>query len=173
MYTPDTDLPAIFNYFDNCPGDILEIGCNAGVTTRKLAERYPDRQIYGVDSAQSYLTMHPSQHGETPEHPGVLASGLPNVHIIEGLSPLILNSHRPQLSSVTCVFIDGDHSFAGVLADTYWLLGFLSATGNVIIWHDYYKGCPNWCRVNQVVDSVGERFNVINPPNTHLAVLCR
>ena len=174
MYTPDNDLSCIFHYFDNCPGDILEIGCNSGVTTKKLAERYPERKVFGIDSRNSYLTMHPSQHGECPQNTvGHLARDLPNVSIIDGLSPLHLLDYAEKLKNVRCVFVDGDHSYAGVSADTYWLLGFLPPVDNVILWHDYYDNAPNWCRVKAVVDQLFPIYNIITPANTHLAVLCR
>jgi trans-aconitate 2-methyltransferase len=37
------------------PGDILDLGCGAGNITRLLAQRFPDREVLGVDSSPDML----------------------------------------------------------------------------------------------------------------------
>ena len=52
------------------------------------------------------------------------------------------------------IFIDGDHRFEAVKADTEAALEFLQAGGGTLVWHDYYEGAPAWVGVKRYLDSL-------------------
>ena len=161
MFTKAEDVAALVRIFGKVQGDILEIGCNRGVTTRALAEAFPGRIIHGVDCVRA--PMCPGQAGEALRdagESGAEAVGLPNVRIWRGLSPVVQRRCEMHLAGVRGVFIDGDHRASAVALDTLWAFDFLgrrrAATGEaaVVAWHDYYEGAPGWCGVRETVDSL-------------------
>lgn len=86
-------------------GDVIEVGRNKAGSTVLLAAAAPGRVVHSIDirlknnaKAEEFLTR--------PENRD-------RVHV------LVADSRKP-LPNVTCgfLFIDGDHSFEGVLADT-------------------------------------------------------
>ena len=85
-------------------GDIIEIGRNKAGSTVLLSAAAPGRTIHSVDIR---LKNHPKAQ-EYLARPGKKEC----VHV------LLADSRKPLLN-VTCgfLFIDGDHSFEGVLAD--------------------------------------------------------
>ncbi len=85
-------------------GNILEIGRNKAGSTVLLAAASPGRPIYSIDIR---LKNHPrcDDYLKTPQNKG-------------RVQVLVADSRQP-LPDVKCgfLFIDGDHSFEGVLAD--------------------------------------------------------
>lgn len=131
------------------PGDILELGCNVGLTTRELALQCPDKRVFAVDYAGKNDTLCPEQKGEKPLalHIGHFARDLPNVKI-QNLNSRQVNLTKKPLTTVRFIFIDGDHSYAGVKADTEIALAHLKRHGQVtIVWHDYREDAPEWMKV--------------------------
>ncbi len=48
------------------PDHILDVGCGTGKVTERLAERYPDASILGIDSSRSAIAKARTEH--SPEH---------------------------------------------------------------------------------------------------------
>lgn len=145
--------------------NLLEIGCNMGVTTRDLATYHADKRVYAVDHSAAQDSMVAAQKGEkpTPGTVGLFASHLPNVQVIDQPSG---DLDYYSLEKVGFVFIDGDHSYEGVAADTQKALDYLrSAGGGLIAWHDYYAHAGIWPGVKRYLDSHiaprHERFTVV------------
>jgi predicted O-methyltransferase YrrM len=109
-------------------GNILEIGRNFAGSTVLLAAAAPDRQIYSIDNrsredarCKDYLRRHRER-----------------VH-------LVVADSRKTLPAVSfgLLFVDGDHSFAGVLADVvaHWN-SLQSRDGNVAL-AAFHDALPN------------------------------
>lgn len=134
-------------------GDVLEIGCNNGLTTRELALNRPQSKVYGLDYVGMDVTMVPQQRGEKPWHEfGKWCQDIPNVTLLNMDSRKI--TYAAICPGVRVVFIDGDHSYEGVKADTELAIAHLkSVGGGLIMWHDYYEGSPDWCGVKRYIDA--------------------
>ena len=110
-YTPIKDIKAIIYLTKMCDGNILEIGCNEGVTTNELCKFNPNKKIYAVDYIDSTNTMSQEQRKETPQKIGHLIHKNCNVKIINKSSQEL---DFFELEDVGFIFIDGDHSFEAV-----------------------------------------------------------
>lgn len=132
-FTTKEDVSAIIHLIkSNVTGNIVEIGANRGVTTRNLALNFPDRIIYGVEYIGKNRTMIQEQAGECPE--GSVferCEDMPNVVCIHGSGKDV---NYGGLVNAQAVFIDGDHSYEGVKADT--LNAFSQIKSGLLIWHD-------------------------------------
>lgn len=115
---------------------MIEFGVNEGRTARVILDHYNFKQYVGVDVLPDYQTLLPVQRSEVPSHPGRHVLGAPNFELIvraRGSFDLTPS----DLPAADVVFIDGDHSWAGVLNDTA-LARRLVRPGGIIIWHDYH-----------------------------------
>lgn len=129
-------------------GAILEIGCNNGLTTREFALSNPDRMVYAVDFVSPLNTMVDEQQYELPTQEfGKWCAGLPNVQLFNENSREWDYTRAP----FTFVFVDGDHSYEGVKADTERALAHLPS-GSILVWHDYEPTHPAWCQVKRYID---------------------
>jgi SAM-dependent methyltransferase len=179
-WTPAHDIRVLLWVADNLQtGDILEIGCNNGATTRELALRYPERAVIGVDYVTETPTMVSEQLYEMPRVEfGKYAVGLRNVELRNENSRMLDYSRFPN---VRLVFIDGDHSYAGVKADTELALAALESSGRefpragaaALVWHDVYPNAPDWCQVWQYLEAeIAPRYPGLNRiEDSHVAVL--
>jgi len=107
-------------------GDIVEIGRNHAGSTVLMAAASPGRVIHSVD-------INPKHHPRCEDY-------LNRAEIRDRLRLLVTDS-RQTLPNVTCgfLFIDGDHSFEGVLADVmaHWnALKNLGAKPGLAAFHD-------------------------------------
>lgn len=138
-------------------GDVLEIGCNQGEVTRELALALPERAVIGVDWTHGESTMVAEQQGERPAigQAGSKAKALLNVRIIDCPSAH-LNIEEHGLEGVRTVFIDGDHSYDGVKADTEkWIMRLEKLGGPwCILWHDAQADAPPWVGVRRYVEGL-------------------
>lgn len=111
-------------------GNILEIGRNFAGSTVLLAAAAPDRQIYSIDN-RSHEDAACKDYLSRTENRA-------RVH-------LLVTDSRKTLPNVAfgCVFIDGDHSFAGVLADVvaHWN-SLQSRDGNIAL-AAFHDALPN------------------------------
>lgn len=149
-YTPQRDVIRLFNAIElHSKGDILEIGCNKGVTTAKIATHFPERHVYGIDYHE--LELAAEQQGEVPEQCdiGYYASQHSNVTVEN-----VKSKDFKIPKTVDAIFIDGDHSYEGVKADTEMALKHLKK--GVVMWHDAYKDCPDWCGVYRFLQELIE-----------------
>jgi hypothetical protein len=148
-------------------GNIVEIGCNKGLTTRDLARSNPSKIVYGVD----YFVRragHDWQIGERPsaEDLCIYARQLRNVVVLHADSASL---NYEALVDVGIVFIDGDHTLEGVRADTECALRFLKKRGGgIIVWHDYYETAPYWVGVRPYVDSLD--LDIVRVEGTWIAL---
>lgn len=118
------------------PGNILEIGTHYGETTREFALAFPDRKIYAVDCPVN-LTLPIPQRNEIPVASKVCeaARDLPNVQLIIQDSRTL--GYR-MLDDIGFVFIDGDHSYDGVAADSEKAFAHFASRSGVVVWHDCF-----------------------------------
>jgi predicted O-methyltransferase YrrM len=119
------------------PTHVLEIGVNEGRTAAAVLEYVPTIQQYvGIDVMPGYVTPLSIQRNEVPDQPGHLAAHDDRFHLIT--RPHGSRDIRAfDLVQFDAVFIDGDHSAAGVAHDT----GLARASlrpGGIVVWHDYH-----------------------------------
>lgn len=120
------------------PQGVLEFGVNVGRTAQAILQYVHGIERYeGVDVPFGYVTAKEVQRKEVPERPGELVEGDPRFKLLlpEGGSQ---NLHPTDLSKCDAVFIDGDHSRAGVENDTMLALQ-VTRPGGIIVWHDYHN----------------------------------
>lgn len=181
-YTHPDEIKWVVYHSMNKTGSIVEIGCNKGTTTYELATHNLDRQIIGIDHTDETVIktedmMMPGisrrsgdangdpQYYEVPtlEEFGRKVRNTPNVTLINMDS-------KDYTYPVDChfIFIDGDHTYEGVKADTDKALAHINNVGGTIVWHDYYTNCPEWVGVKKYLDELN--LPVVNIPGTWLAV---
>jgi hypothetical protein len=135
-----TDAELRFLVWKACQsnGNILEIGTQYGLSTRALAIGCRDKLVFTVDHITDRPSMPPGQIHEMPslDFVGMWARGLPNVFFSIQDSKTFSYDGK----DIGFVFIDGDHSFEGVRADTALAVENHRRTGKgmTIVWHDYY-----------------------------------
>lgn len=118
------------------PTTMIEFGVNSGRTAKAILREVPSLTEYvGVDVLPGYVTAMPVQRREVPLAAGHMVKNDKRVRLIvtkdgsHGLQP-------EDLPRADVVFIDGDHSRAGVEKDTH-LARSVIKKGGLIIWHDY------------------------------------
>jgi SAM-dependent methyltransferase len=146
-------------------GAILEMGCNEGRTTFDLATTNPNRFVLAVDYSGEDDTLCPEQKYEKPtrERIGQHARHLPNVRVFHAKSmhlpldrgdvndAITAYANNPHWKTgIRFFFVDGDHSYAGVKADTEHVLAYLRRLGGtaMIAWHDVYDSGLEWIGVH-------------------------
>jgi len=166
-WTPAHDTIRLIHLVREVSGDILEIGCNLGITTKELAEAFPDRTVCGVDFVLAKESMTEKQKWEAPTEVGSIAKHLSNVRIFEESS---FTFDYRKAGSPKIIFIDGDHSYEGVRRDTEKAMDYLRATGGGrIIWHDYHDRESDWCSVKRYLNDCVPEHTFIE--NSWLALL--
>lgn len=117
------------------PRVVIEIGCNAGRTAAAILAAVASIERYvGIDAEPGHVTTLASQQGEILEQPGHLAASDARFELLtrpRGSFDLT----AADLPQAHAVFIDGDHSHAGVLND-YSLAVAATQSGGIIIFHD-------------------------------------
>jgi hypothetical protein len=135
-------------------GNIVEIGCNKGLTTRDLARTNPHKIIYAVDYFAHDAPMAAEQLSERPSADEfcVYARGMRNVVCLHEKSAKL---NYEALLNVKLIYIDGDHTFEAIKADSEAAIAFFRGhEGGTLVWHDYYEGGPAWVGVKTYVDSL-------------------
>lgn len=132
---------------------VVEFGVNAGrnpaAALRNIATI---RRYVGVDVEQNYRTTLPVQRREIPQHPGELAQDDPRFELIvrpRGTFDLTVQ----DLPCADAVFIDADHSRAGIEND-YALAKSIINPGGIIIFHD--DNCRRDVEVTQTLNDFVE-----------------
>lgn len=147
---------------------VLEIGIHQGKTAREILQAAPNITRYvGIDVPPNYRTTLPVQQTEVIREPGAAVRSDPRFQLI--IKPRGSYDVKPAelLPKFDAIFIDGDHSCAGVANDTA-LADQVINSGGVIIWHDY-KVKGGAC-VKQLVDGwVAKGRNIELVPGTWLA----
>jgi predicted O-methyltransferase YrrM len=111
-------------------GNVLEIGTLFGDTAFEIASAFPTRKVICLDALDAgYNAM-----GLTAETVCRSARGLPNVELRIGNSRDFVYADEDR---IRFIFIDGDHSWDGLRADTERALQYAKGGRIPIVWHDY------------------------------------
>lgn len=118
------------------PGNILEIGTHYGETTREFALAYPEKTIYALDHPRNdSIPSRQKQDLPDPRKVCESARSFPNVKLLLQDSKTL---DYATLSEIGFVFIDGDHSFEGVSADSEKAFAYFAKRKGIIVWHDCF-----------------------------------
>jgi predicted O-methyltransferase YrrM len=179
--TPDHDVRAILWLARGAPGGILEIGCHTGRTTGDLAREFPHREIIAVDCSDTMAgaALPVQQRHEQPgaAQIGELVKDMPNVRVFDCQSGKFLrkliNGDEVIKVPIGFVFIDGNHSYDGVKADTELAMEYLRTHGGgTVVWHDVYDDGPAWIGVRRYLeDEIAPHHPVRRIQGTWLAML--
>jgi predicted O-methyltransferase YrrM len=150
------------------PRVVFEFGVNLGITARAILEATPSIKRYvGIDVRWGFSTTLECQRKEVPVNAGLYAASDPRfflLHCEHGSCEL----EPDDLEPTDAVFIDGDHSAAGVLADSL-LARRILRPGGIIVWHDYGN---EGVEVTAVLDRLAaEGWPICHPPETWLAYM--
>lgn len=114
---------------------VIEFGANSGRTAKAILRNVKTVERYlGIDVPPTYVTPKLVQRREVPPRPGEMALDDPRFRLLlarhgsHDLSP-------DDLPAADAIFIDGDHSAAGVRGD-YALAKAKLRPGGIIIFHD-------------------------------------
>lgn len=152
LYTSFDDVKALIALSRTFyPKTVIEIGIQRGETAKCILDNSPWIEKYiGIDVIPSYQTTLPVQRGEVPQIAGECVKDDPRVEII--VKPNGTRDLEPtDLPAADLIFIDGDHSKAGVALDTL-LARQVIRKGGIICWHDY--GNHQVPGVTEVIDAL-------------------
>lgn len=168
-WTQPTEVQLLIWLAGKTRGDILEVGCRSGRTTFELARSFPDRTVWACDWTGAGQTMLPQQRHEVVDQPCHLARSLANVRVINQDSKTLDYSSMPE---VQFVYIDCDHSLAGVSRDTRLALDHLESTGKfgIVVWHDVNEDRPSWCKVLEYLTILSQSRTIVRVSDTSMAV---
>lgn len=135
-FMPPGDLEALIEMVRSvAPRTMIEFGVNEGRTAKAILRNVRGIESYvGIDVMRSYVPRLAVQRGEVPGNPGHLAADDPRFKLLlraRGSFDLT----DADLPACDAVFIDGDHSRAGVEQD-YALARAVLRPGGIIIFHD-------------------------------------
>lgn len=153
----DWECKWMLEQIERIQGHILEIGTHTGGTAREIALAFPTRNLFCVDVCDP-------AYGIPVDQIGIRARGLPNVTLT------IQDSKLYEIPSGTgVIFIDGDHTWEGVKADTEKAMHHFRTHSGIIIWHDYNQEFE----VMPYLEWFAFKYhrNVLHVQNTSLAFL--
>ena len=114
------------------PKVVVEFGCNVGITAKRLLDNVPSIERYvGIDIPSDHAPTLACQASEVPAHPGC--------YVTDPRFWLLIAEHElthDDLEPADAVFIDGDHSFDGVMHDSRLARELIRSPG-IIVWHDW------------------------------------
>lgn len=126
-------------------GLLVEVGTAAGVTAAVLADAAPGLTILCVDTFVDLDAPHVA--GPDPLRPTLwVRNRRPNMRLFVGT---LVDLLALALVEADAVFVDGDHSEAGVAADLEGAVAMLAPGGTIFV-HDYGDG--HWTGVKPAVD---------------------
>ena len=144
------------------PEVMVELGVFHGATSKAVLDEMPNLKRYmGVDIPFGSKTALPSQSNETPQRPGEEALGDDRFELV--ITPA---GTTPRLPIADFVYIDGDHSFDGVMRDTKEAFRVIRP-GGCIMWHDYHTTMCDVTRAIDLLNQIGED-RIINIESTRL-----
>jgi predicted O-methyltransferase YrrM len=116
------------------PRVMIEFGCNAGITAKRVLESVPTLERYiGVDVEPDHVPTLSCQAAEVPAQAGAFAADDPRFFLLSSPS---IRLNGDDLEPCDAVFIDGDHSDEAVTYESYMAEELVRRAG-IIIWHDY------------------------------------
>jgi predicted O-methyltransferase YrrM len=148
-------------------GNIIEIGCNEGRTTKFLADQFPHLSIVGID----WTGVPTMCEGEMPckvdkDSIGRMVRNRTNVTIHDAIS---WEFNYSAYSPISLIFIDGDHQFDAVKKDTDHAIKMIKHTCRpaYIAWHDAKEMPETWNGVMRYLS--GLDLNIFIPKGTMTA----
>lgn len=135
-------------------GNAVELGCNYGLTSLQICANNPRLELYGVDYVDSPLDgpqIHEQPKGV--DQIGLHARKQSNFHPLNVRSAEVDYAALPHIGKI---FVDADHKYASVKADSDHVLEFLRTRScGIIIWHDCYDAGYNqdWSQVRQYLEA--------------------
>lgn len=84
------------DFFTLNPGIILDLGMGTGLTTKKLAQKYADSQIIGLDIAENMLQVAKSNNLATSTNTTLLQSDINNLPFANNSVDLIFSNFTLQ-----------------------------------------------------------------------------
>lgn len=112
---------SIISHLEKYGGDYLEIGCYCGVLITRLAIKFPDRSMIGIDPfIGDGWTVEPigSHLSDIEEIFVKNISGNSNIKHFKKTSKEFYNlGDFDSLQNVSCVYIDGSHHYADIVVD--------------------------------------------------------
>ncbi len=157
----ETDI--LVHYAMMTGGNIIEIGCRSGLTSRHIAINCPQKIIYAVDC------MSPTDplQGYNSSENWTKCNNISNVKCVNANSQ---SMDLSQFLNVTMAFIDGDHSYRGVSAD-YENMKKLIKKGR-IFFHDFKPGSgEKWFGIEKLIIELSEKNDISVVGGTQLAML--
>lgn len=147
------ELQAILYYSQKADGNIVEIGCHLGGTTTHLGIYNFGKVIIGLDYTGPELTMSEEQVHELPDEIGKYAKHLSNINLLDIKSK---NFDYAVYENIKFIFIDADHSYAGVKTDTDKAFEYIQdQESGIIMWHDYRPHITDpWLGVQKYLEEV-------------------
>jgi len=137
------------------PKRMIEFGVNQGNTARTILDNIESVEYYlGVDVPSDYVTPIVTQRMEVPKEPAHLVRDDPRFELFlrySGHSDNEIVSKKP----FDVAFIDGDHSYRGVIVD-YRLSRWIVRKGGWIFFHDYNNYSVE---VTQVLEDLQQNEN--------------
>lgn len=148
------------------PHIVLEFGVNLGKTAQAILDAIPTIQLYiGIDLPPGLLPRLACQASEVPISVGQFAAHDPRFQVLLADSSTL---ETGSIELVDAIFIDGDHSAAGVEHDSRLALALLRP-GGIVVWHDYGNTAVE---VTEVLDKLAaEGWPICHFPNTWLAYM--
>ena len=135
----------------------VEIGCYAGGSACLVLQR-PNTNVISIDLGQ------PIPKSTVHYNVSKLNKFKNNYNYLEGNSQTyeMLNMLKELITEIDVLFIDGDHSYQGVIND-FILYEGLVKKGGYIIFDDYRdEGCPGTKQaVDDILISVEGKYNII------------
>lgn len=108
------------------PRNVLEIGTFEGRTTLNIASNTPNGHVYTMNLPQELCRFQVGKYFSGADEAG-------------RITQILCNSREydfSKLPQMDLIFIDGDHSYEGVAADSTAAFSCLADNG-VILWHDF------------------------------------
>lgn len=162
QYMNDFECSIICYYAQKSNGNIIEIGCNEGNTTKDIALSCPDKIIYAIDT---YTSTNKIQQVECPQEIGKYVKEFKNVQIIERE-----NFDKIKYENIGCCFIDGDHSYEGVKKDYEFAKGLIKK--GFILLHDYREiETHDWVGVSKLVNEIKDKEEIVFYKESMLVVI--
>lgn len=140
--TTEADLvPLLSILAARTPRSVLEIGTARGLTARRALDRFPFvKKWVGIDMPPSLAKRRGVSAAELEGTRGQY--GMEDRRYVALILPHgtadVEETPRASLGAFNAVYIDGDHSAAGVERDTQIAAACVTqGKGSLIIWHDY------------------------------------
>lgn len=168
------------------PRTVVEIGCFIGYSSICFAQAMEDNgqdngTVYGIDLFQPHIE-NPLFLKESIDNPLQLAennvkkAGLEHrITFIKGSASLLAKDFLNKIENIDILFIDGDHSYKGVI-DDYNLYHPRVRKGGLIVFHDIFPKKCGWWGPRILIDILKwKRYEIleVDTPDGFGLAICR